>query len=222
MNDENDDTITNAIDPLILEIFLYNNNYKDRLLISELKEKAHTVKVPGLDETSFFVKTDDMIDVLNTKFKKDLRDFDSTPSENLKDSVTSIFFIDSMLQSFNKLKYFRINVSDSQIYSRKTKDVISFEFRILHSRVDLPSICTPEFLEESKRILTKVGLISKDPFNKRPYFEASAREIASKLRNYGQSLNPEGEEAQLVLSLQFIFGNKLEKDNSIVLVITDL
>ena len=222
MIDEEDDMITNAIDPLILEIFLYKNNYKDRLLISELKEKAHTVHIPGIDESSFFVRTDDMLDILNTKFKKDLRDFDSTPTENLKDSVTSIFFIDSMIQSFDKLKYFRINVSDAQVYSRKTKDVISFQYRILHSRVDLPSICTPDFLAESKRILTKLGFVSRDPFEKSPYFEASARDLISKLRMYVNSLEPESEEHQYALSLQFLFGSKLEKDNSVILVIVDL
>ncbi len=67
--------LTSSVDPLILEIYLYNNNYKDRLLITELMEKAQTVKIPGLDDTSFFVKTDDMWEILNTKFRKDIPRF---------------------------------------------------------------------------------------------------------------------------------------------------
>jgi hypothetical protein len=222
MIDENEDMIISAVDPLILEIYLYNNNYKDRLLISELKEKAHTITVPGIAENAFFVKADDMMDILVTKFKKDLSEFESTPYDHLKDTVTSIYFIDNMLRSFDAIKYFRINVSDSQVYSRKGKDSISFDYKIIHSRVDLPSICTPEYLQNVKRILTRVGFISKDSFEKSPYFESSAREIISRLRSYSNDLEPESEEHQYVTNLIFIFGNKLEKDNSIVLVIVDL
>jgi hypothetical protein len=96
---DNEDMITSAIDPLILEIYLYNNNYKDRLLISELKEKAYTVRVPELEGTSFFIRVDDMYEILNTKFKKDLRDFESTPYENLEQSVTSIFLLSLVVYS---------------------------------------------------------------------------------------------------------------------------
>ena len=221
MTDGNGDMITNAVDPLVLEIFLYKNNYKDRLLISELKEKAQTIKIPGLENGSFFVKTGDIIDILNTKFKKDLDNFESTPSENLNQSVTSIYFIDSIIKAFELVKYFRINVSESEIYSRKAKDSISFEFRILHSKIDLTSICAPDFLIEARRILKKLGFISSEAFAKQPYFEASARDLVNKLRSYYQMVDPEGEEAEYVSSLLIIFGNKLEKDNSIVLVITE-
>lgn len=221
MTDGNGDMITNAVDPLVLEIFLYKNNYKDRLLISELKEKAQTIKIPGLENGSFFVKTDDIIDILNTKFKKDLDNFESTPSENLNQSVTSIYFIDSIIQAFGSIRYFRINVSESEVYSRKTKDSISFEFRILHSKIDLTSICAPDFLIEARRILKKLGFISPESFTKTPYFEASARDLVNKLRSYSQMINPEGEESEYVSSLLLIFGNKLEKDNSIILVITE-
>ena len=216
-----DDMITNAIDPLILEIYLYNNNYKDRLLITELKERAHTVRIPGLDDTSFFVKVDDMYDILHTKFKKDLVDFDSTPYDALNQSVTSIFFIDNMIRSFSKMRYFRINVSESQIYSRKIKDSISFDYRIIHTKVDLSSICAPEFLAECKMIFKNLGYYRNDPFDKTPYFEVSVREFLSKLRMYLARLDQESEEATYILNLQLIFGTKLEKDNSIALIVVE-
>jgi hypothetical protein len=187
-------------------------------------EKAETVKIPGLDDTSFFVKTDDMWEILNTKFRKDIRDFDSTPFDTLNGSITSIYFVYSMIQAFSKLKYFRINVSDSQIYTRKVNDSIQFGYRIVHSRVDLPSTCTPEFLFECKRIFKKLGLYTPDSFDRSPYFEVSIREIFGKIREYMQQIeeiDPEGEELNLLLNIQMLFGTKLEKDNSIVLVIVE-
>lgn len=223
INDKEDEVITNAIDPLILEIYLYNNNYKDRLLISELKERAHAISVPGLDGSSFFVKVDDMYEIINSKFRKDIKDFESTPYDSLTKSVTSIFFINSMMESFSKIKYFRINVSDSQIYTRKNKDSISFDYRILHSKIDLISVCTPEFLSYCKKIFKKLGFIGSNPFDKAPYFEVSARDLSVKIRNYmtEQQLNENEEEISYILNLQLMLGTKLEKDNSIVLMIIE-
>jgi hypothetical protein len=220
MNEE--DAIANVIDPIIIEIFLYKGNYKDRLLLSELKERAHTIKIPGFDDSSFFVKVDDMWEIINTTFKKDLKDFDSTPYDSLNSTVTSIFFIDSMIQSFNQLKYFRINVSDSPVYSRKKDDVISFEYKIIHSKVDLTEICSPESLLFYKTLFKKLGFLNENPFNPVPYIEIPARDFLTKIRNYLASIDQESEEAEYILYLQLIFGLKLEKDNSTILIILDI
>ena len=220
-NIDESDMITNAVDPLILEIYLYTNNYKDRLLISELKSKAETIKLPGIDDSSFFVKVDDMYDILHTKFKKDLRDFESTPYDTLNGSVTCIYFIDSIIRAFHKMRYFRINVSDSPIYTRKVNDKISFDYRVIHSRVDLPVICTSEYLAHCKRIFKNIGVYGKDPFDKTPYFEISIVELFNKLRSYSMNFTDEDEELSYILNLQMMFGPKLEKDNCTALIVVE-
>jgi len=186
---DDDDVLSSAVDPLIFGIYLFNNNYKDRLLISELREKANTVKIPELQDSSFFVRVDDVWDILNTKFKKDLNDFDSTPEQSLNKSITSIYFIKLMILRFDRAKYIKVSVSDSLVYSRKVKDHIKFDFRIIHSRVDLPHICTPEFLIECKRVFQILGLYQPNPFDKTPYFEISAIELFDSLEGYTTELN---------------------------------
>jgi hypothetical protein len=224
MTDNNEDLVSSAVDPLILEIYLYNNNYKDRLLISELKEKAQTVRIEGIDDSSFFVKCDDMWDILNTKFKKDLNDFESTPPDTLNQSVTSIYFINMIMLAFSNIKYFRISVSDAQIYTRKVNDTIKFDFKIIHSRVNLPLICGSDFLIECRRIFKKIGLYHSDPFNQVPFFETSAFNLFNSLRDYEDMVkaeDPESEDLDFLESINLLFGPKLEKDNSIILVIVD-
>lgn len=224
-NDYNeDDMLSSAVDPLIFEIFLFNNNYKDRLLISELREKANTVKLPGVVDSSFFVQVDDVWDILNTKFKKDLNDFDSTPEQSLSKSITSIYFIKLMILRFYKAKYIKVSVSDSQVYSRKINDHIKFDFRIIHSRVDLPHICTSDFLVECKRIFQILGVYQPNPFDKTPYFEISAVELFDLIDDYLAELNasdPESDDVFIVQNINLLFGKKLQKDNSIILVIVE-
>jgi len=219
----NEDSMTNAVDPLILEIYLYKNNYKDRVLISELKKRAQVVKIPGQEGNSFFVGVEDMQEILYTRFVKDLNDFDSTPTDSLNLSVTSIFFIDSMMKGFSSLKYFKINVSDSSVYTRKSKDRIIFDYRIIHSKINLPRICTPEFLEECKRILIFIGAYKPSIFDKKPYLEISAKDLMYRIRNYEMEINPEEdpEEMTKVINFKSIFGTKLENDDSLILLVIE-
>lgn len=216
---EDDEIVTSIIDPIILEIFLYNNNYKDRILISEIKEKAQTIRIPDSEDSSFFVKVDDMWSILNDKFKKDIKNFESTPKENLSSSITSIFFIDSMMKTFDSLKYFKIKVSDSEIYTRKNKDVIHFGYRILHSKVDLTEVLSDEDLEVCKDILIQTNIISTNLFEKTPYVEVYAKDLFNSIKSYYATLDKESDEALTVLNFLSIFGNKLERDDSMILIV---
>jgi len=221
-NQDNGDVLTSAADPLILEIYLYNNNYKDRLLISELKNRAQMVKTANMEDNSFFVKIDDMCDVLYTKFIKDLKNFDSTPTNTLNQSVTSIFFIDSMIRTFQSTKYFKINISDSPVYSRKVKDNIVFDFRVIHSIVDLSYVCSSEFLIQCQRIFKTLGLYQTDSFDKTPYFEITVPELFFKLNEYERTIEDATSiEHEYIFNIKSIFGQKLEKDNCIALVVME-
>lgn len=216
-----EDILTSVIDPLVLEIFLFKNNYKDRLLISALKEQAHVVTIDEDNESSFFVKVEDVDDILHNNFSKDLKEFASTPEHSLSTSVTSIYFIGSMIQNFSKLKYFKISISNSEVYTRKSTTGISFDYRVIHSKLDFPSFCTPEFLEICRQIFSAIGVYKKTPFNKEPYFEIYANDLIQKLIDHGDTLEEESEELNYVANIVSILGSKLEKDNPQLLVVVE-
>jgi hypothetical protein len=60
--------IDEMIEPLILEIYLNSNNYKDRLLITDLRKKAQIVKMPMIDDSAFYVKAEEVSDILYEKY----------------------------------------------------------------------------------------------------------------------------------------------------------
>ena len=213
------DFVSGLIDPLILEIYLNNNNYKDRLLISDLRKRAHLVKLQNLDENSFFVKAEELEAILATKFQSDLREFSTLPSSSLPSNVTSIYFLDSMLREFRRVKYFRIYVSNSSNYTRKVENKIVFDYKIMHSQVDLANRCTPEFLEKCTEIFSEIGVYREDLFFEKPYFEIYAKDLFNKLNYYKASLDPESEEYFNATDILLLFGSKIEKDNSTILII---
>jgi hypothetical protein len=220
MNDS-EDMLNNVIDPLVLEIFLFKNNYKDRLLITALKEKAHVVKIEGTDDSSFFVRVEDVDNILHNNFKKDILEFESTPSHSLSTSVTSIYFIDGMIQNFQKLKYFKINISNSEVYTRMSNDLISFDYRVIHSKLDLPSFCSHEFINICKELFSIIGVYKQSAFNKEPYFEIYANDLMMKLNDYAETLDEEDEEITHVSTMLSILGPKLEKDNPLVMIVVE-
>ena len=88
---DDEDMITNVVDPLILEIYLYKSNYKDRLLISALKEKAYMVRMSDIEENddSFFVRVEDVHYILRENFRKDIKQFESTPEKSLSNCCSN-------------------------------------------------------------------------------------------------------------------------------------
>lgn len=215
----NEEFVPGLVDPLILEIFLNSNNYKDRLLISDLKKRARIVKFGSQDENSFFVRAEEVDEILHTKFIEDLQEFDTISNSSLPANVTSIYFIDSMIREFRHLRYFRVHVSNSQNYTRKVENRIVFDFKIMHSRIDLANRCRPEFLERCEAIFSKLGIYKNETFSERPYFEITAKEFYGKLISYSSTLDPEEEDQITVMEILTIFGPKLEKDNSSLLVL---
>ena len=209
-------------DPLIVEIFLYSNNYKDRLLIGELKERANLVKIGDVSENAFFVQTLELEHILHTTFRKDISNFASTSSNEINSSVTSVYFIDNILRTFPNLKYIKVNISDSQIYSRKVEDKIIFDYKIIHSKIDLANILTDADLFATKELLKDIGIYKVEPFERKPYFEIYARDLTFMLNNYANSFEDENaEEVMLVDGLVSLIGPKLENDNPILLIVIE-
>jgi hypothetical protein len=210
-------------DPLVLEIYLYKSNYKDRLLIAELREKAQIIHLPDDGSNSFFVKADEVNEILNTKFLKDLRDFDSTPLDHIASSVTSIYFIDMMLSKYHTLKYFKVSISDSTIYSRAMEDMVNFGSKIIHAKLDLPAILDQRDFEKVRSVFKLAGLINKSLFNHIPYIEIQTDDLLRAL-DYGlhkRDLYEESEEFSVVDSVRNMLGERLIKDNANLLIVVD-
>jgi len=213
------DSISSLIEPLILEIYLNNNNYKDRILINDLKKRAHIVKLHDIDESSFFVRAEEVNDIINTKFHNDLLEFDSTPITSLAPKVTSIYFIDSMIRSFRNLRYFRIHVSNSINPSRRIEDKIVFDYRIMHTKLDLANNCTPELFKDFQELFSNIGVYREELFHDKPFFEISAKELFYKILNYQSKFAQDDDEYLMVLDILSILGSKIEKDNSTMLIV---
>lgn len=211
--------LSEFIDPLIIEIYLFSSNYKDRLLIAELKKRSQKIKIDLKSDNAFFVSVNDVSDILYTTFLRDIKDFESTPIDSLNASVTSIFFIDSLIKEFNFLKYIKVNISNSIVYTRKQEDAIVFDYRIIYAKLDLPTFCDDKYLERIQSIFKSTELYVTSPFVRRPYIEISSQNLLKSLNLYKSSVDVE--EVNFIENFTQLIKNKIEFDDSTLLIIVE-
>jgi len=210
------DSVNFMIEPLILEIYLNKADYKDRLLIGDLKKKAHTVHMPELGDSSFFVRVDEVEDILYTKYRKDISNYESTPPSEFFKNANSVYYIEAAMREFRKLRYFRIHISENE-KTEKTE----FSYRIMHSRMDLANSLSPDFLYTCKQIFKEIGVYQSSSIRPKTYFEIQARDLIYRLQGHLLNFEKDSEEFINVLEVISLFANKLEKDNSTVLIIIE-
>jgi hypothetical protein len=208
-----------VIEPIILEIYLNNKKYKDRLLINDLKRKAHLIRIDEYIDNSFYVKTEDLEEILYSKYRKEILNFDTTPTSSIVENANSIFYIENMMREFRHLKYFKINISESHNPSKNEN--VKFEYKIKHSKIDIANRVESGFYSTCKRIFKNIGIYNPTYYNPTPYIEISVFDLFQKLYKYSSNLDREDEEYFNVRNIFDMFGEKLEKDDATILIIME-
>lgn len=213
------DAISPFVEPLILEIYLYHNSYKDRLLISELRKRTAII-TNGADEDSFFVKSSDLFSVITTKFAKDLKEFEKSSDQTNFKNATSIFFLDYLLERFHTTKYFKVNVSNTTNFTRKdSPEGLEFDYRIAHSKIDVTQAFDGVDLILLELMLKECKLYEEDSLHPKPYLEIRSGQLIETLANHRFNFEEDSKEMELIKRLFIILGPKIEIDDSILMLI---
>lgn len=206
------------IEPTIVEIYLNKENYKERLLINDLKRSAKNIYVPEMGDSSFFVSSREIRAILNERYKKDVENFQSSSISDFEKSANCVFFIESALRQFYNLRFFRINVSDNEKSANREG---KFEYKIVHTKINIAESSTDEFLLECKRIFTKLGFYNSTIFNPKPYFECKIQDLISSILEYASNFDEEDEEHLICLDIISAFGQKVRQDNPVTIIIME-
>ncbi len=211
-------TYSILINPIVLKVFLYRNNYTDRLLLHKLRR--HFFRD---EEGSTYVRSDSLRQVVSEGFGAHLRLLRSQPEERLARRVTSVYFLDRMLNEYPRLKYLHVQVLDEEQYTRKFKDDIVFDYRILFSKIDMSSAVDPGFLAEIKQVFAETGLYDHTlpAYDRPPYFDIQTSELVARLEDHRAELEESHPRWQLVENILSFFTNKLQMDDSQLLIVME-
>jgi len=208
---------TNLSYPLVVEVTLYKHNLIDSRVLSEIRRNAKLERVSNSNK-HFFVKVDEVFDIINNRFGDDILYQTGLGDEDLVKNINSVFFLHTVITTFSNLKYIKFTVSDTKNYTRRKGNQISFDYKILHAKVDLPSIvANKKELRDIQRLLIEIKFWKPNNFYPKPYIEVSSQDLINQL-NYleggsNEFVKEHGE--SLSLLMQYI-DMKLESDNSII------
>ena len=206
---------TNAKYPLIVEVTMYKHNLGDNRLLSLVKRNARLSKINN-SNNHFFVSCNDVQEILTDNFQDDLDHQYSLNDTKLVDDITSAYFLDSVMLTFKNLKYIKFNVSTSKNYTRRVGDTVSFDYKILHAKIDLPSLISLSELESIQNLLIDIKFWSDDVFMPNTFIEISSRDLIYQI-NYHESQDNFMETHSLAIELLLnLIDSKLETDDTAV------
>jgi hypothetical protein len=214
-------TETNLKYPLVIEVVMYKNNIIDNRILSEVRRNAHINQV-GNSISNFYVPATDIKEILNDKFEKDFEQLSGLTNEQLSKRVNSAFFLHNVVRSFTNLKFIKFNVSDQKHYTRKTEEGITFDYKILHAKIDLPDLFDSRKLIEIQYLLKECGLWEYNSFFPKPYIEISSRDLIGAITQMEGSEEFVQEHAESINMLMDVIDMKMETDNTLLhLIVLD-
>jgi hypothetical protein len=212
---------TNLKYPLVIEVVMYKNNLVDNRILSEVRRNARINQV-GNSHANFYVPAADMRDILNEKFQTDLEQLSGLTQEQLSKRVNSAFFLHNVVSSFTNLRFIKFNVSDQKNYTRKNEEGITFDYKILHAKIDLPELLDSKKLVDVQYLLKECGLWKYDKFFPTPYIEITARDLITHITHLESSEEFIEDHGETINSLMEIIDMKMEVDNSMIhLIVLD-
>lgn len=209
---------TNHKYPLVVEVVMYRHNLTDSKIINEVRKNARINKI---SDTNFFVSTSDIREILETKFKKDVEFQISLPQDSLAKNVTSALFLHNVISSFTNLKFIKFNVSEETEYTRKKGEQISFDYRVLHAKIDLPALVeSKNELRDLQRLFLRMKIWDYDRFFTCPYIEISTRDLLDNIHILESTDDDFVEEFGDIANNLFKYIDlKLESDNTMIQLI---
>jgi hypothetical protein len=196
---------------------MYRHNWTDNKIINELRRSARVTQTTK-SKHHFFVPTKDVKSILSDKFMEDINHQAGLPTEKLLENINSAFFLHSVVNVFENLRFIKFNVSSNKNYTRKRGDTITFDYKILHARIDLPELCkTKKELRAYQNLLREIKFWHYDKFRPATYIEVSSRDLITQLQIH-EGTNPEfvKEYGAHITNLLNYIDVKLETDNTTI------
>jgi len=211
--------------PTSVDVTLYRYNHIDNRLWVRIKNELDYILV---DENSIIISQEQMVSLLETYYMPEISRIKSVGSEALHKKVTSPYFIYMMLKDLENLQFIKFTKSYDKEYTRLIEldgdKMLKFEFKILSMTFCLYDFYSDEELQVLNPILEKLKILEEDV----PYARLKIIDLLDVLDEWvNDSISDENfDDSQedplpLVTELMDMIDAKTERDNPLVLLITD-
>jgi len=201
--------------PTAVDITLYKYNYIDNKIWAQLNNQLDYIQV---QDGSIIISKEQLQVFLETNYINDLNKFKAVGSEIIHREINSTYFLSQMCFEMENVKYFKITLNNKKDYSRLVETdgikLLQFSFKILTATVRLDRIYNKEELQKANKFLEEFGIFQPNV----PFTRITAKDLVSILLDRSDD---EDDEHGILLDIVDILEHRLEKDNSLILLITD-
>ena len=203
--------------PTSVDITLFRYNHLDNQLWTLIKNELDWIHV---EEDMMIVSASQVVRLIEYKYQSMLNKINATGSEFLHKDVNSIYFIYMMCGEMDRIKYIKFTLSKQKKFSRMMvlddERVLKFDFKILTITLRLREFYSMKETTILNKVLEKNQILETGT----PFAQYKMGNLLNKLEDILSDVKDD-DEGDLLAGLLDILDPKLERDNPLVLLVTD-
>ena len=204
--------------PTAIDVTLYKYNYIDNKLWAQIQNDIDFIE---LGNDSVMVSTSQLKFILDTYYQSSINKIKSVGSDFMHKEINTVFFLFQILLEMENLQYIKFTLNKDKKYTRiiETDGVkmIQFSFKLLTATLRLYDLYDEYELQLVNRILEELKILEKEI----PYTRLNAKDLYDTILFYLEEKDPEDAEAGMVTDILDILESKIEKEDPLLLLITD-
>ena len=204
--------------PTAIDVTLYKYNYIDNKLWAQIQNDLDFIE---LGNDSIMVSSSQLKVILDRYYQNSINRIKSVGSDFLHKEINTVFFLYQLLMEMENLQYIKFTLSKDKKYSRIVENggvkMIQFSFKLLTATFRLFDLYDEFELPLVNKILEELDILEPGV----PYTRLNAKELYDSILFYLEEKDPEDVEAGIVTDILDILESKIEKEDPLILLITD-
>lgn len=204
--------------PTAIDVTLYKYNYIDNKLWAQIQNDLDFIE---LGNDSIMVSSPQLKVILDRYYQNSINKIKSIGSDFLHKEINTVFFLFQILLEMENLQYIKLTLNKDKKYSRIIENngvkMIQFSFKLLTATFRLFDLYDEFELPLVNTILEELDILEPGV----PYTRLNAKELYNSILLYLEEKDPEDVEAGIVTDILDILEAKIEKEDPLILLITD-
>lgn len=204
--------------PTAIDVTLYKYNYIDNKLWAQIQNDTDFIE---LGNDSIMISASQLKYILDKYYQSSINKVKSVGSDFIHKEINTVFFLFQILLEMENLQYIKFTLNKDKKYSRiiETDGVkmIQFSFKLLTATFRLYDLYEDTELPLVNKILEELEIFEEGI----PFARLNAKELYDSILFYLEEKDPEDLEAGIVTDILDILESKIEKEDPLILLITD-
>ena len=204
--------------PTAIDVTLYKYNYIDNKLWAQIQNDIDFIE---LGNDSIMVSSSQLKFILDKYYQSSINKIKSVGSDVMHKEINTVFFLFQILLEMQNLQYIKFTLNKDKKYSRIIENdgvkMIQFSFKLLTATLRLYDLYDELELQSVNKILEELEILEPAI----PYTRLNAKDLYNTILFYLEEKDPEDAEAGIITDILDILESKIEKEDPLLLLITD-